>query len=68
MSTKQQNFNYQALSAELDEILEKLQTADLDIDQAVKYYERGMAIVKQLEAYLKTAENKVTTVKAGLET
>ena len=65
MSTK--DFDYQALSRELDEILETLQTADLDIDEAVKSYERGMTIVKQLEAYLKTAQNKVIKVKTDFE-
>lgn len=60
-------FDYQKLSEELDGILEHLQTADLDIDEAVKQYERGMQIVKELEAYLKAAENKVTKIKASFE-
>lgn len=59
--------NYQALSAELDAILEELQTANLDIDAAVKKYERGMEIVQQLEGYLKTAQNKVAKIKASFE-
>lgn len=61
------DLDYRKLSAELDELLAKLQTADLDIDEAVKCYERGMVIVKQLETYLKTAENKVSKVKASFE-
>ena len=61
-------FDYQALSIELDTLLQKLQTADLDIDDAVKHYERGMVIVKELENYLKTAENKVKKIKASTET
>lgn len=59
--------DYKKLSAELDELLEKLQTADLDLDDAVKCYERGMAIVKELESYLKTAENKVSKIKASFD-
>ena len=55
--------NYQTLSAELDELLAKLQSNDVDVDQAVALYERGMIIVKELETYLKTAENKVTKIK-----
>jgi len=58
--------NYQTLSAELDELLAKLQSNDVDVDQAVALYERGMAIIKQLEAHLKTAENKVTKIKKQL--
>jgi exodeoxyribonuclease VII small subunit len=60
--------DYKTLSAELDEVLTKLQSADLDVDEAVKAYERGMEIAKELEAYLKEAENKVAKVKADWET
>ncbi len=62
MATKKTD--YQSLSRELDEILAKLQSVDLDIDEAVKAYERGMTIAKELESYLKTAENKITKIKA----
>lgn len=59
--------NYTQLSSELDELLAKLQSDDVDVDEALKLYERGIAITKQLEAYLKSAENKVTKIKASLE-
>jgi exodeoxyribonuclease VII small subunit len=61
------NTDYKALSAELDEVLAKLQSSDLDVDEAVKLYERGMEIAKELEAYLEKAENKVTKIKADWE-
>lgn len=59
--------NYQQLSQELEDILNDLQVSGLDIDQAVKRYEQGMAIVSQLQDYLKQAENKVTKVKKTFE-
>ncbi len=59
-------FNYSQLNEELNKILDELQSADLDIDDAVKKYERGMVIIKELENYLKTAENKVKKIKADL--
>ena len=65
--TAKQDIDYRKLSQELDAILEELQTADLDIDEAVKKYERGMKIAEQLETYLKTAENKVTKIKESFE-
>lgn len=61
------SIDYRALSAELDDIVAELQQADLDIDAAVKQYQRGMEIVKQLETYLKTAENTVKKVKHSAE-
>ncbi|MDB5163712.1 MAG: Exodeoxyribonuclease 7 small subunit [Candidatus Saccharibacteria bacterium] len=57
--------DYQALSAELNEILTQLQSGVLDIDAAITKYERGSTIVKQLETYLKQAENKVKKVLKG---
>jgi exodeoxyribonuclease VII small subunit len=51
--------DYRALSAELDELLTKLQSGELTIDEAVPAYERGLKLVKELETYLKTAENTV---------
>jgi exodeoxyribonuclease VII small subunit len=56
--------DYKKLSAELDEVVARLQSADLDVDQAVQAYERGMAITKDLETYLQQTSNKVTKIKA----
>ncbi|MDB5169516.1 MAG: Exodeoxyribonuclease 7 small subunit [Candidatus Saccharibacteria bacterium] len=56
--------DYQALSTELDTIMAELQRDDLDVDEALKHYERGLTLVKELEAYLETAENKITELKA----
>lgn len=61
------NDTYKQLSEELDEVLAKLQSEELDVDEAMTYYERGMEIVQQLEAQLKVAENKVTKIKADFD-
>jgi exodeoxyribonuclease VII small subunit len=57
--------DYQALNDELNEILAKLQSDDLSVDEALKGYERGIAITKELEKYLKTAENKVSKIRSA---
>lgn len=62
-----QKTDYKTLSSELDEILGKLQSAELNVDEAVDLYERGMKIAKELEVYLQEAENKVARVKADWE-
>lgn len=64
MATKPQTINYQAASAELEAILLELQSGELDIEVAVKQYERGLELIAALETYLKTAENRVTKLKA----
>lgn len=55
--------DYQTLSTELNEVLEQLQSADLDIDAAVKLYDRGMILIDALDGYLKDAENKITKIQ-----
>jgi exodeoxyribonuclease VII small subunit len=64
-STKKPTADYAALSAELETILTKLQAEDTPIDEALKQYERGLAVIKQLEAYLQTAENKISELQAS---
>lgn len=49
---------------ELENIMVKLQAEDIDVDEALKLYERGLELVKQLDKYLKTAENTVQELKA----
>ena len=51
--------DYRSLQNELDELLNSLQSGNLSIDEALKAFERGQAIVKELQSYLKTAENKI---------
>jgi exodeoxyribonuclease VII small subunit len=64
MATKK--VDYQALNEELETILDRLQSGELSIDEAVPAYERGMQLVKELEAYVKTAENRITELQAKL--
>jgi len=65
MTDKNKQANYHALNAELETILADLQAGDLEIDEAVEKYQRGMEIVEQIQTYLKEAENKVKKVKTG---
>ena len=65
MATKK--VDYQALNDELESILVKLQTGELSIDEAMPAYERGLKLVEELEAYLKTAQNRVTELQAKLK-
>ncbi len=59
-----QPIDYPKLKAELDAILDELQSSEGDIDTAVAKYERGMQILQELELYLKSAENRVQKIKA----
>lgn len=59
--------NYKALRTELETIMAKLDDDQLDVDEVTNLYQRGMEIVKELEDYLKKAENKVQKVKADFK-
>ena len=52
--------SYKQLQAELDEILAKLQSSDLDIDDALDLYKQGQSLLSALEDYLQNAKNEIT--------
>lgn len=56
--------SYEKLKSELETVMAELQREDLDVDEALKHYRRGLELVTALEAYLKTAENQIKTIKA----
>ncbi len=51
--------DYQALSFELDEVLAALQQPSIQVDEAVKLYEKGLKLIAQLEKHLGEAENTI---------
>lgn len=55
----EKSFDYAKKSAELEQIVDRLQAGDEALDEAAKLYEQGMALVKELAAYLEQAENTV---------
>jgi exodeoxyribonuclease VII small subunit len=52
--------DYTAMMQELQALLADLQAEDLNVDMALKKYERGQELIVALEKYLETAENKIT--------
>lgn len=66
MATKS-DVSYEALNAELENIMTELQDESLDIDLALKHYQRGLELVKSLENYLKNSENKINELKAAFD-
>lgn len=66
-ATSSPKASYQELQAELDQIMQRLQSSDLAIDEAVTSYERGMKILAELETYLNQADNQVTKINQSFE-
>lgn len=48
---------YRELKQQLDSILSKLESGDLDIDEASQLYEEGSLVIKKLEKYLDATKN-----------
>lgn len=60
--------SYEELRTELDAVVAELQRDDLDVDLALQHYRRGLELIRQIEAYLKNAENTVTELKSRFDT
>jgi exodeoxyribonuclease VII small subunit len=52
------------MKSELDDVLVQLQDENIGIDKSLALYERGLELIKLLEEYLKTSENKISEIKA----
>ncbi len=57
--------NYQKMSAELAGVIEWFESDQVNLDEAVNKYEQALALIAEIEKYLKTAENKVKKISAG---
>jgi exodeoxyribonuclease VII small subunit len=45
--------------AELEKIVERLEAGDLSLDESLRQFERGVALTRQCQTALRTAEQKV---------
>lgn len=46
----------------LQEIVDKLESDSTDIDEAIKYYEEGLTLTKDLQSQLKSFEEKIDKI------
>ena len=51
----------------LEEIVKKLESGDISLDESVKLYEEGVALYKSLEKTLKEYEGKINVMSENLE-
>ncbi len=48
---------------ELDKLLEWFDSADIDLDEAIKKFDAGTKLTKDIRDHLKTIDNKITVLK-----
>ena len=59
---EKQEVNFQKELERLNEIVEKISSKVISLDESLKLYEEGTQIIKTLEDELKTAEEKIEKV------
>jgi len=59
-SSKEQNFEKQL--QQLEEIVEKLDSSDVPLDESLKLYEEGIAIYRSLNKRITEAEQKIIDI------
>lgn len=59
--------SYETMYGELEEIVESLQSGELNLDEAVAKYERSKELITKLEKHLETVQNKITKIKTNLK-
>ena len=55
--------NYEDQINALKEIIEKIETGDAGLEESLKLYEKGIAIMKKCEKILEEAELKITELQ-----
>lgn len=59
--------SFEALTAELDEVLELLERGDLSLDDALATYERGVDLVRRSNEVLDQAELRISELSVSLD-
>lgn len=67
MPTKKKEFDFGKSYKELEDIIEWFETGDVDLDEGLAKFEKGLELAQQCKARLKDVENKVTKIKAKFE-
>jgi exodeoxyribonuclease VII small subunit len=53
---------YEAKIEQLRKIIDKIEDGNTSLDESIKLYEQGAALIKQCETLLAEAEIKITTL------
>lgn len=59
--------SFEAAMAELEQVVGRLETGDVPLEDSIKLYERGAALKARCEEKLKEAEEKVSQITLGAD-
>lgn len=54
---------YQDLEQELEEIVRKLQSSEVSVDDALVLHAKGLEVIAKMEKHLKTAKNTINKIQ-----
>ena len=57
--------NFEAALAELDQLVEKMESGQLPLEESLSAYQRGTELLKFCESVLKDAEQKIKVLESG---
>jgi exodeoxyribonuclease VII small subunit len=60
---KKETGSFEEHLKEIEQIVEKLESGDIDIDEAIKQYEKGMALIERSRVLLKETKLKIEVLK-----
>lgn len=52
--------NFEETMKELEEVVQKLENGELNLDESIKEFEKGMELSKRASNYLEDAEKRIT--------
>jgi len=61
------DFDFGASMAELEQIVTALEGGELELDAAIRQFERGAGLAEYLQKYLAKTQLKVQSIKAQLD-
>lgn len=56
------NITFEKALHELEKVVQKLESGDLPLEEAIKYYEKGMTLSKTCDSILKNVSEKITHI------
>lgn len=63
-SKQHSDFKYSEAIKELEEITDYLEGSNVDLEEAIKRFDRGAELASSIERHLQQAENRIKTIKS----
>lgn len=58
----EEKINFEDTMKQLEDIVQKLENGELNLDESIKTFEKGMELSKKASKYLENAEKKITVL------